>query len=119
MVSMTWRYQGQLPGLRQSPEPSLTVGLLNRFERLKSVARASTRALPRANDLWDFDGALQASCRQLFTRIQQKARIADPRLTLRALKTAEPKRLYAARVIEFGMTDGAVGRSMSSLHTSS
>ena len=44
-------------GLRQSREPSLTVGLLNR-PRLKSVARASARAVSQRNDLRDFDGAL-------------------------------------------------------------
>ena len=42
---------------RQSPRPSLTVGLLNR-PRLKSVARASARAVPQRNDLWDFDGTV-------------------------------------------------------------
>ena len=45
------------PGFRQSPQPSLTVGLLNR-PRLKSVARASARAVAQRNNLWDFDGSL-------------------------------------------------------------
>ncbi|MGH9429420.1 MAG: rRNA maturation RNase YbeY [Terriglobia bacterium] len=44
-------------GSRQCPEPSLTVGLLKRPE-VKTVARASARAEPQRNNLWDFDGTL-------------------------------------------------------------
>jgi hypothetical protein len=51
------RRAGTAAGFRQSPQPSLTVGLLNR-PRLKSVARASARAVAQRNNLWDFDGAL-------------------------------------------------------------
>ena len=44
----------------KSPRPSLTVGLLNR-PGLKSVARASARALPQRHDLGDFDVALEVT----------------------------------------------------------
>jgi hypothetical protein len=47
-------------GSRQSPLPSLTVGLLKSTEA-KSVARASARARLRFNHFQDFDGTLRAS----------------------------------------------------------